>query len=1078
MKNFKYETSKILLNYLFTLIIIIVITPTYSLLYAQSDMVVSGVVKDSETGEGIPGVNVIIKGTAVGTATGIMGDYSLQIEDPEAVLIFSNIGFGTQEIKVGTQSVIDITLTPDTKQLNEVVVTALGVKKDERALGYSVQQVKTKGLDQAKETNIVNALTGKIAGVQINNSSGNIGGSSRITIRGINSISGNNQPLFVVDGTPIDNSNFNSVDQSSGNGGRDYGNAAQDINPDDIEAISVLKGPSAAALYGSRASNGVILITTKSGQKGKGIGISVNSSTMFSKVNLLPDMQNEYGGGFSLDFEEVLDPLDGKIYKVANTNANNSWGPRFDGTPVRHWDSMYPGEPTYGEVRPWQATPNNIRDFFETGVSLSNNISFTGGTEKSAFRLSYTNLHQKGVFPNSSIDRNTFTASASTDLTDKLTVGLRANFVRTEGIGRPATGDWSPERPVNVMTYWYAWTQRQIDPARLRRYKSERYPHMTWNVAGLGKHTQQSYNNNPYFTLYESYNNDLRNRVFGNIYLTYDILPELTFSMFARTDFYTDRREDRAAIGGYLPNAYEEGIYEFSEDNYEFLFQYDKDLSPNFSLMANFGGNLRLNKLQYNFSRTQGGLSVPNFYNLEASVERPTMTDFTSEKQVQSLYGSVNLGYKDFIFLEGSLRNDWSSTLPAGNNSYQYPAVSTSFVFSNLLTGFNVLSFGKVRAGWAQVGNDTDPYRLAITYQAEDAYGNSPAYTVPNILNNSDLKPELTSNFEAGIDLRFLENRLGVDFTYYYNVTTDQILPLSVSKTTGYESIIVNAGKLENKGVELMIYGTPIKTANFSWELTVNVARNRNKVLELAEGQDTYEVGSREGNSINAKVGEPYGTIIGPTGVFDEETGKPIVDENGLYLRAPGQVIGNIMPDYTGGFSSTFNYKGISLNALIDFQIGGEAWIETIQNGKANGQFIESVGNNENGVPLRNPVSEGGGVKPDAVTINGEPNTVFVEAQDYFKQFYSLDGFAVFDMSYAKLRQVMLGYTFPKKFYENIPIESLQISFVARNIGLLYKNVPHIDPAEIGIGSDNVQGLEGASLPAPRTLGFNLNFKL
>ncbi|MEM0938814.1 MAG: SusC/RagA family TonB-linked outer membrane protein [Bacteroidota bacterium] len=1059
--------------------LVFIMTSLLAISQAFAQKKISGQVVDSESGEGFPGANIVIKGSALGTITDFEGNFTLTVPDENTILVVSYIGFDSQEVIVGTKTELNVSLSPNTTQLSEVVITALGIERDERALGYSVQSVDTKGIDKAKETNIVNAMTGKIAGVQISNSSGNIGGSSRITIRGINSISGNNQPLFVVDGTPIDNSTYNSEDQTSGNGGRDYGNAAQDINPDDIESISVLKGPSASALYGSRASNGVILITTKSGEGKKGIGVSVNSSTIFSRVFLLPEMQNQYGGGFKLTFDEVVDPIDGRTYKTVNTNANNSWGPKFDGTLVRHWDSMYPGEPNYGEVRPWQATPNNIEDFFRTGITLSNNVSISGANDQGSFRLSYTNLHQKGTMPNSSLDRHTISFSAKNKLTQKLSAGAKINYIRTDATGRPATGDWSPSRPVNVLTYWYAWTQRQIDPARLKAYKSERYNHMTWNTQGLGRHLEQSYNNNPYFTLYESYNNDSKDRVFGNINLTYNFLPNLSLTVFARTDFYTDRREDRASIGGYLQNAYEEDIYQFSEDNLELLGQYSADLGADFDLNVTFGGNIRKNKFENNYARTQGGLSVANFYNLEASLERPEMRDYKTEKEVQSLYGSANLGYKDFLFFEASLRNDWSSTLPKNNNSYLYPAASTSFVFTNLLQGTEFLSFGKMRLGWAQVGNDTDPYSLAITYANGDPYGNTSVFTVDDNLSNSGLKPEKVVNVEGGLDLRFLDNRVGLDFTLYKVTTSDQIIALPVSSTTGFESLIVNAGEMENKGVEIMLSGTPIETYDFTWDINLNYARNRNKVLSLAVGQDNFELGGRDGtNSVNATVGQPYGTIITPNVIYDEATGKPIVGENGLYLRNPGEVVGNIMPDFNGGFSNTFTYKRVSLNVLIDFQFGGDIWSETNQNGKANGQFIETVQLNDLGNPQRDPVAEGGGIRADAVTETGEINTVYVEAQNYWKQLYSLDGLEIYDASYIKLREISISYSLPKAFAQKLFMESMNVSLFSRNVAILHKNVPNIDPSEIAYGTDNVQGLEGASLPAPRMIGFNVSFKL
>ncbi|MEK6482420.1 SusC/RagA family TonB-linked outer membrane protein [Catalinimonas sp. 4WD22] len=1045
-------------------------------IYGQSEsQSVSGVVTDDSDAP-IPGVNVLVKDSDKGTITDVEGKFSLTVEKQNPVLIFSFIGYQTKEIEVGSQSEINVSLISDTKELSEVIVTALGVEREERSLGYAVQEVNTEGIDQAKETNIVNSLTGKIAGVQISNSSGNIGGSSRILIRGINSISGNNQPLFVVDGTPIDNSNYNTGEQSVGDGGRDYGNAAQDINPDDIASISVLKGPSAAALYGNRAANGVILITTKSGKLNEGIGVSINSTTSFSNAFILPEMQNEYGGGFKLTFDEYTNAA-GETFKIVNTNANNTWGPRFEGQMVRHWDSMYPGEPNYEEVRPWVASPNNIRDFLQTGRTLSNNISLSGGNDNSTFRLSYTNLDQTGIFPNSSLRRNTVAISAGTQLTDKFKVSTKVNYINNNAVGRPATGDWSSEEPVNVLTYWYAWTQRQLDPDRLRNYKSERYRHMTWNVRGPESYNEQSYNNNPYFTLYENYNNDTRDRVYGNLSLEYQLTDAISIKGVARTDFYTERREDRAALGGYLQNAYQEDVIQFREDNYEFLAQYQKNYASDMSLYVNLGANTRRNKFNRNWAKTQNGLSVPNFYNLSASIDRLLTEDVTTERVVNSIYGSASFGYRGLVYLDGSLRNDWSSTLPVDNNSFLYPAISTSLVFSELMPNSGVLSFGKFRASWAQVGNDTDPYRLGLTYNSLTPYESLPVYTVPDILNNSNLKPEITTSYEFGLDMRFFNGIFGFDATYYHNVTRNQIIPLSVSNSTGFDAVIVNAGQVENQGIELMLTATPISTSGgFQWDMNFNWAKNNNKVLALAAGQDNLEVGMRDGVSINARVGEAYGAIIG-VGVQKNEDGIPIVDGTGYYQLEPGKVLGNIQPDFTGGFMNTFSYKGLRISALLDFQKGGDVWSETVSNGIANGQFIESVGLNDRGVRKRDPVQDGGGIRAVAVTESGMENQVYLEAQNYLKQYYSIDEFTVYDLSYIKLREVVITYTLPSKWLENSLFQSASFGLVGRNLAILHKNIPHLDPAELAYGSDNAQGLEGAALPAPRNLGFNIRMK-
>lgn len=1033
---------------------------------------ISGKVTDQGDGEGIPGVNVVVKGTTDGTITDLEGAFQLEVPSEADTLVFSYIGYQTQEVAIGSQTEFTISLASDVKTLNEVVVTALGVKREERSLGYSVQEIKTKGIDEAKETNIVNSLTGKIAGVQISNASGNIGGSSRIIIRGINSISGNNQPLFVVDGTPIDNSSFNSEAQESGGTGRDYGNAAQDINPDDIASISVLKGPSAAALYGSRAGNGVILITTKSGQDSKGIGITVNSSLTYSEVAFLPEFQNEYGGGFKLSFDEY------KGQPIANTNANNSWGPRFEGQMVRQWYSMYPGEPYYEQLTPWVAAPNNLKDFFETGVNLSNNISVSGGNEKSNFRLSYTNLDQKGMMPNSKLGRNTVSINASTKLTDNLTASLQGNYIKTEGFGRPATGDWGAGSAVNVLTYWYTWTQRQIDPATLRNYKSERYRHMTWNVRGPENYNDQSYNNNPYFTLFEEYNNDTRDRIFGNFSLAYQVHKDLKISGWARTDLYTDRREDRSALGGYVPNQYEEDVIQFQENNFELLAQYAKDLSPDLSLNVNLGANRRQSTLHRNYARTLGGLSVPNFYNIDASIDRPIIEDQNYERAQTGIYGSFTVGFRDLVYLDGSLRNDWSSTLPASNNSYLYPALSGSLILTELMPSSKILSFGKLRGGWAQVGNDTDPYRTNYIYEGQASYGSTPVYTLPNTLNNEFLKPERTTSYEAGLDLRFLNNRAGIDITYYNNVTTDQIIPLSISSTTGYRSAIVNAGKVTNQGVELMLTGSPIAyESGLGWDISLNWAKNVNKVVELAEGQDTYTLGGRDNVFVTARVGEPYGTLVGP-GYQLNEQGEKLVDESGFYLRQPGKVLGSVLADYTGGLTNTFSYKGFTLSALLDFQKGGDIFMETVMTAKSTGQFIETVGNNAKGNPKRNPVGEGGGMLSEGVLADGSPNTRYVEAQNYYKQFTGIQEENVYDASYIKFRELRFGYAFPKKLYQNIPISSVSLNLVARNLALLYKTMPHFDPSELAFGSGNIQGLEGAAIPPPRTIGFNLRLSL
>jgi TonB-linked SusC/RagA family outer membrane protein len=1035
--------------------------------FAQQSL--SGKVSD-EAGEPLPGVNVIVKGTSTGTVTDIEGKYNLNVVEEAEMLVFSFIGFITKEVEVGNRTTVNVKLMTDAQQLSEVVVTALGIQREERSLGYSVQEISTQGLDEARETNIVNSLQGKVAGVQIAGSSGNIGGSSRILIRGANSVSGNNQPLFVVDGTPIDNSNFNSEDTQMANGGIDYGNAAQDLNPDDIASISVLKGPSAAALYGSRAANGVILITTKSGQDSQGIGVSINSNTTFSEVFILPDYQNEYGGGYKQEF----DMYNGQ--PMVATQADESWGPRLEGQMVRHWDSFYPSSPEFDETRPWVANPNNIRDFYETGVNLSNNVALTAGNEDASFRLSYTNLDQNGVFPYSELNRNTVSFSGDAKVTDKLSASVRLNYINSQVYGRPVTGDYVGDGAQSVQSSFNTWFQRQLDMDRMLPTTTPDGRQRLWNLSGPEDLTP-FYWNNPYWELQEASNQDIRERLFGNVSLSYQLNDHLKLTGWARTDYYDDRRESWTPIGHVNISSYSEDVRKVAENNYEFLAQYNRRFfNEDVSVMANLGANRRVQKLYRNYGKTNGGLSVPDFYSLEASKDRPNITDVSQEREVNSLYGSMNIGYRDFIYVDASLRNDWSSTLPIDNNSYLYPAFATSFVFSEFIDNSSFLSFGKIRAGWARVGNDTDPYRLYQIYQPMGSFGSVPLFTLPNTLNNANLKPEITTSYEVGVDMQFFNGRMALDATYYSSIATNQIIQLPVSGTSGNEFNIVNAGEMTNRGFEMMLSAVPVETlSGFVWDVSLNLARNINEVVSLADGQDNFQLANRR-VTVNARVGEPYGTLIGD-GFAVNENGERLVDNEGYYIREFGKVLGNVMADYTGGISNTFSFKGFTLSSLIDFQKGGDLFVGTRSVGTYSGLTTETVGLNDLGNLMRDPLSEGGGIRAVGVTETGEQNSQYVEAVDYFKDITGIDEYSVFDASFIKLREVRFGYAFPSRLFDNLPISSMKLSLVGRNLALLYTQVPHVDP-ETTLGSGNIQGLENSQLPSTRSVGFNLNVKL
>jgi outer membrane receptor protein involved in Fe transport len=547
----------------------------------------------------------------------------------------------------------------------------------------------------------------------------------------------------------------------------------------------------------------------------------------------------------------------------------------------------------------------------------------------------------------------------------------------------------------------------------------------------------------------------------------------LTITGWARSDFYNDRRERRVAEGHVNTSMYSQDIISKREDNFQLLAEYNDDFGD-FTVGATFGSNVRNERLLQEQLETVGGLTVPNYYNGKASVDRPILDDYEEEVLVYGIFGSANLGYKETIFLDASLRNDWSSTLPVNNNSYLYPSISSSLVFTELLPANNFLSYGKLRVGWAQVGNAAGPSRLAGYYEHQTGYGSTPTFNVPNILNNSELKPEITTSIELGASLQFFNGLVGVDATVYRMKSTNQIVDLAVSSTSGYSAAIINAGEIRNEGIEISLDGFVISNPNgFSWNVGLNWAKNQNKVVELAQGQDNYQLvdaSSGNGVSLNARVGEPYGTLIGD-GIATDENGQKLVDENGLYVREPNKVLGNVLADFTGGIQNTFRYKGLSLSALVDYQVGGDIFSVTSATGMYAGLLQETVGLNDKGNPIRNPVSEGGGMKLEGVKQNGEANDIYVEAIDYFKNMF--DGEHIYDASFVKLRQVSISYDLPQTWFNNLPVQNLSLGVVGRNLWIIHKNIPHVDP-ETAMGSGNIQGYEAAQLPTPRSIGFNL----
>jgi TonB-linked SusC/RagA family outer membrane protein len=1075
---------------------------------------ITGTVTNADDGSTIPGVSVFAKGTTAGTVTDLNGKFTLTVPAEAKVLTFSFVGMVTQEVAIGSESVINVNLKTASTALEGVVVTALGVTREKKALGYAVQDVKGDELTKARETNVVNSLSGRVAGLQVTGASGNMGGSSRVLIRGVNSVSGNNNPLFVVDGIPFDNSDFNTVNTARGAGGYDYGNMAQDINSDDIESISVLKGGAAAALYGSRAANGVILITTKKGKMGKGkktLGISLNSGVSFEKVAVLPNYQNLYGGGSEFDSENGFEQVEinGTTYNVPDYGTDESWGPKYNANiqylpfwSLYDWEEI--GKPADQQLAtaPWVAPENDVDSFFETGVTFTNNVALTGSDENGQFRMSYTNVSGSGYMPNSKLRRNTFNMNGSRKFSKFLEGFATANYVKSYALGRAEVGYGDN----NVMQKFNQWGQRQLDMKSLEKYRNADGTMRTWNRIGWNNPAPH-YSDNPYWTRYMNAPEDQRDRFFGNAGVSLTLLDWLKLTGKYNFDTYTFRAQEHVAVGSQAQTYYSEDVRQVTETNAEFLFQADKQLNELFRLNATFGGNRMFRTTHRNYGTTQGGLAVPDFYNINNTKAPPLVIDNTFKKAINSLYGSASLGYKGMLFLDMTLRNDWSSTLPTDNRSYLYPSVTGSFVFSEMpaLEKYEWLSFGKVRAGWAKAGNDTDPYSLLNGFDNYSIFDTDIRYSVSNTLNNPTLKPESTTSFEIGTELKFFNNRLGIDFTYYSNKTTDQLLALQVSGTSGYQYVYKNAGEMTNKGIELMLTGTPLVIGDFKWDVIVNFAKNNNEMVSLAEGVETYRIGTGPFiATIEARVGEPYGQIYGTDFVYDAN-GNKVIGTNGRYLKTSKVVpLGSVLPDWNAGITNAFSWKGFDASVLIDIQHGGKIFSTTNMWGMYSGILEESAGTNHLGNNIRDEIvqnedgtyaSNSGGVLLEGVIgkLDADGNVVYLNADGTVADGpvqnakmisggrYSWDHYSgpaaqnVFDASYIKLREVRIGYTIPNKYTG--PVQNLRVSVYARNLAIWGQDNPHIDP-ETTSSSGNIQGIEGGALPSLRTIGFNLSCNL
>lgn len=1047
--------------------------------FAQTK-VITGTVTSATDQAPLPGVSVVLKGTTIGCATDYEGKYHLTVPTENGTLRFSFIGMIDEEVEIGNKTVVNVQLKDEAFDVGEVVITALGISREKKSLSYAVQEIKGNDVSEVKETNLVNSLSGKAAGVHIRQAN-TMGGSANIVLRGTNSLTGDNQALFVVDGVPIDNSNTNSIYQVNGHGGYDYGNAAMDINPDDIQSISILKGAAASALYGSRASNGVVLITTKSGKKDQGIGVSVNSAWTWSSINkeTLAEYQKDYGAGYANYWTWHDFNNDGKPERVVNTCDDASWGPKFDpNLEVVHWDALDPNNGlTYGERRPWVAPNSGMEDFFETGLKRSTNISIQGGKKDFTYRMSFTNDDETGILPNSSIKKHIFSFKSTYNATEKLTFEASASYNRTQGKGRYGTG----YDEQNVMQNFGQWFQTNLDFGRLKAaYKNKYGEHLTWN-ANEPTDLSPAYANNPYWTRYENYETDERNRVFGYFKVNYELFEDLTATFKTSLDSYNENQDERIAVGSKQLSAFSTYQRTYHEVNTDLLLNYKKKLN-HFNILATLGSNYRNNYIKSIFAETQGGLVIPGLYSVQNSKVAKSPSEKLYERTMLSGFGSASVGFMNTLYLEGSFRIDQTSTLPDDDDTYFYPAVSGSVILSELpfVKDINWLSFAKVRANYAEVGNDTSPYRLASTYYQYDNWDKYALFSVDGTLNNSKLKSERTESIEFGLEASFVESRFGFDVAVYKTNTFDQIMPVEVSRASGYTYKYVNSGEIENKGIELTLNLTPIKTKNFKWDLNANWTKNENKVISLYDDVNKILITSAWDAAIEAAVGESYGVIKGSDYIY--KNGKKVVDENGYYKRTADtdHVIGNINPDWLAGVTNKFSYKNLSARFLIDMQKGGDIYSVNNKYGLATGLYVETAGLNDKGIEKRLPVSEGGGVLlPNTVYEDGTPNTTYAPCTEYGQVFdyehHNPTARYLYDASYVKLREVAVSYNVPSKWLEKTFIRNASVSFIGRNLAILHKNTPHFDP-ETGLSSGNGQGIENGSYPTTRSYGFNVMF--
>lgn len=1075
----------------FVFVLLLLLLVGFNLIQGQG-VQVTGSVTSSEDGTALPGVSVVVRGTTIGAVTDFEGNYSITVPESATTLMFSFVGMVTQEIDIAGQTIIEVVLDNSTTRLDEVVVTALGISREKKSLGYAQQEISAEDANITSNINLKSAIAGKVAGVQIVGQAGSkLGQSGRIRIRGAVSMTSDGDPLYVVDGIPTSDPNV--------------------IDMENVKTISVLKGPNATALYGQRAEYGVILITSKTAT-GQGVSVEINSNVTFDKVAYLPNYQDLYGAGYDGDGEwDVMDFAAGNDYGVPyapefqvfdgqrsiwSGYADESWGPKFDGEPYVAWYNIWPDSPYYGETATWEAQPNNIRDFYDTGVTMKNSVAISGSNDKFNARVSYTNLDQKGIMPESYYKKNLISANLSYKASDRLTVNANMNWANSE-----VQGDFDDGYSNQTTGSFNSWFNRGVEMDKMRELvdlKTTNGYHASWNYWGFQLGSLFGSENgafwyNPYYYLKHYKDIDKKNDFIGKVNATYKVTDhiEVLADVSTNASNFSNYFEFPFALGNSAePHLYNEwasggfGNYKRNrvENNYSAMVKYSNQFGD-IDVQAFVGGNIRTNSynnFEANMDIEDGntGLIIRDVFTYSNAILPVTPLTHKWNKEVRSAYASASFGYKRMVYLDITGRQDWSSALPAENNGYFYPSVGGSFLFSELIES-SVLSFGKIRAGWAQVGNDVDALRINPTYPLSDNtyYGLPQMYTNETAVD-PNISPSLNTSMEAGFDVSFLENRVGLSFTYFKETRENEIIAVDMSTATGYTGYLTNAGSAERSGIEITLNATPVRTSNITWDLFLNYGSSESIITALPG--DLESMAAPGGwddwqfvfvtHELNNKWGQLRGRDI-----KTDDNGNYVVNPTGTYAYETGQYLGSVLPDFTGGMLNSLTFFNlIQLSASIDWQKGGKFFSLSEMWGNYSGLLSETADQNDRGSNVRDDPTEGGGVHVTGVLENGDAFDEYIDAYTYFSQFQSntIPTPFIHDASYVKLRELSLSVNLPQSLLGNSFIKGASVGFVGRNLWLIAvaeDNIHGWDPSELS----NSYG-ENAGLPGTKSYGFNV----